>query len=103
MAKAGSLLLGFLTGAIVVSAVIYFIFLKSTNKYVEIKSDYFIENGGIIKKGTVLKIDQPFSEGFTRYVLYLNLSDGEIVEKHEEPRTDVVVPYWLQSDTLKTE
>jgi hypothetical protein len=103
MKRAGTFLAGLLIGGIVIAILMYFVFLKPNYEYVELKSDYVIENGGIIKQGTVLQVDKPFSEGFTRYILYLNLSDGEIIENHQEERNDVVIPYWLQSDTTKIE
>lgn len=103
MTKLGFFITGLLVGAVAVSVLAYFLFLKRTNEYVELTKDYAIENGGVIKHGSVLKIDKPFSEGFTRYILYLNLSDGEQVLRHETERKDVVIPYWLQSDTTNLE
>jgi hypothetical protein len=103
MTRTGTFLWGFLTGSVIVSVFLYFFFIRRSNEYVEVKSDYLIENGGIVKNGTLLKIDKPMSEGFTRYILYLNLQDGELLDKHLEDESDVVIPYWLSSDTLKTE
>lgn len=63
-------------------------------KYVELQEDYFIEDLGVLKKGTLLKIDKPMSEGFTRYILYLNLKGGNtklvLTNNNQE-----VIPYWL--------
>jgi len=103
MRRATSFLAGFLIGGIVITLLMYFVLLKPNYKYVELKFDYYLENGGVIKQGTILQVDKPFSEGFTRYVLYLNLSDGETVNNHQEERNDVVIPYWLQLDTTKSE
>ncbi len=96
-------LLGLLTGLVVSFFAIYFFFFREVNQYVETKSDYNLENGSVIRRGTVLKIDQTFSEGFTRYILYLNLTDGERVERHDEPIHDIVIPYWMSPDTIPTQ
>jgi len=77
----------------------YFVFLRPTYKYVRLKSDYVIEDGGLVKEGTILRVDKPFSEGFTRYILYLNLSDGEVIDVYDPERRDEIIPYWLRADS----
>lgn len=51
-------------------------------KFVQLKNDYKIEGAGYLTKGTILRIDHSMDEGFTRYILYLNLNDGEIVDNY---------------------
>jgi hypothetical protein len=53
-----------------------------------------LTNGGYLKKGTVLKINEAMPEGFTRYILYLNLK-GNRTSPHKTEHDDQVVPYWL--------
>jgi hypothetical protein len=72
-----------------------FAFNKKT-EYFELEQDYVDENIGIIKKGTLLKYDQPFSEGFTRYILYLNIHDSEAPKFKKETFNDEVIPYWIE-------
>lgn len=66
----------------------------NTYKYVELQEDYQVENLGTVKKGLMLRVDEAMSEGFTRYILYLNLKGGNIKpilsDKPEE-----IIPYWL--------
>lgn len=65
--------------------------------YVTLQKDYNIGNGnGVLKKGTKLKIDQGFGEGFTRYILYLNVRDSEPIELDSIQGKNEVKPYWLQ-------
>lgn len=75
--------------------------LLSTNyDYVKLEKDYCIEEIGIIKKGSILKFDKAFSEGFSRYVLYLNIHDGETLKEHETNKREIIIPYWLiENDT----
>jgi hypothetical protein len=35
-----------------------------------------------LKSGTLIKVEKGMSEGLTRFILYLNISDGEEVEKY---------------------
>lgn len=65
------------------------------NVYFKLKGDYCIENMGRLKSGTLLQVNKGMSEGFTRYILYLNLSDGEKVEKYNTKEKDMIIPYWL--------
>ncbi|KXX69453.1 hypothetical protein AVL50_19065 [Flammeovirga sp. SJP92] len=71
--------------------------------YVELQSDYKIANVGLLEKGAKLKIEKGFSEGFSRYSLFLNLHDGEITKMIGQDKKRVEIPYWLipvQPDTL---
>jgi len=88
---------GFILGIIIVLS--FFFFLKNKEKsfkYVQLKEDYSIENIGTLKKGTILRIDEGMSEGFTRYILYLNLKYGE-TELYETEYPDMIIPYWLHN------
>lgn len=63
--------------------------------YVELQTDYNIENVGELRKGTLLKFDQPFSEGFARYILYINIPSSETLNRKDE--TDkYIISYWLK-------
>lgn len=83
-----SFLMGGLLGAVLLQ--FYFYFPKKNN-YVILQQDYNIEDVGVLKKGTKLKIDKGMSEGFTRYVLYLNFKGGNTQPSIEKG----IVPYWL--------
>lgn len=71
--------------------------------YVVLPRDYEVgENGGLLKKGVKLRVDEGFGEGFTRYILYLNIRDSEPIELDSEVTKYDIKPYWLQPiDTLK--
>lgn len=76
--------------------------LKKTFKYVKLKQDLHIENTGYLKRGTIMRIDKPMDEGFTRYILYLNLKIPETIENYEAEHFQQVIPYWLDySDSLR--
>lgn len=69
-------------------------------KYIQLKNNYKIEGAGYLTKGTILRIDEPMDEGFTRYIIYLNLNDGEIVDNYSSKYD--IFPYWLMpTDTTK--
>jgi hypothetical protein len=65
----------------------------STKPYIILKSNYKIEGAGFLQKGTVLQVDEGMSEGFTRFILYLNMKGGEY-EKYPN-KENVIIPYWL--------
>jgi hypothetical protein len=74
--------------------------LTTNHDYVLLEKDYCIEEIGIIKKGSILKFDKAFSEGFSRYVLYVNIHDGEALKEHETTKRNIIIPYWLiENDT----
>lgn len=60
--------------------------------YFVLNKDYNVGELGILKKGTKLKFDKGMSEGFSRFILYLNIKGGDISKELE---TDVIIPYWL--------
>ena len=67
------------------------------NIYFRLKKDYCIDNYGYLKSGTILKVDEGMSEGFTRYILYLNISDAEEVGEYTTKENDMIIPYWLRN------
>lgn len=87
--------LGLVSGIALLGFYSFRIGKSSDNVYFKLKNDYCIENIGYLKSGTLLQVDKGMSEGFTRYILYLNLSDGEEVEKYYAKEKDMIIPYWL--------
>ncbi|HYF02438.1 MAG TPA: hypothetical protein VEC36_03620 [Patescibacteria group bacterium] len=85
-------------GMLLTSFVYYYITSKNgiqPNKYVKLTKEVDIENKGFLRKGTILKIDKVMPEGFTRYILYLNLKGNE-VDVYETKHQDEIIPYWMQ-------
>lgn len=66
------------------------------NSYIKLEDDFCIDNIGFLRKGTLIKFDKAFSEGFSRYILYLNFpsshSGSPYVTEHEHE----IIPYWLR-------
>ncbi|MBK7173653.1 MAG: hypothetical protein IPH84_10580 [Bacteroidales bacterium] len=74
-------------------------YLKSNGaEYYELKNDYCISNKGVIKSGTLVKFDKAMPENFSRYILYLNIHDGEEIMKYGNSKRGLIVPYWLNPD-----
>jgi hypothetical protein len=71
-------------------------FRQKDYTYVQLKHDYHIVGIGEVKKGTILRFDEAMSEGFTRYVLYLNLKDDDVTI-HKTDHKYTVIPYWLSN------
>lgn len=69
---------------------------KPNHNYFKTTEDYLIEDVGQIKKGTLIKLDQSFSEGFTRYILYLNIHDEDSLIHQETDYSDEIMPYWCR-------
>jgi len=86
---------GFVFGSLVFSLYLYSMGSHSANEYFKLKGDYCIDDVGHLKSGTLLQVDKEMSEGFTRYILYLNISDGEEIEKYKTKEKDMIIPYWL--------
>jgi AraC-like DNA-binding protein len=77
----------------------YFISKKTSFEkpsYVELPTDYFHDELGVIKKGTQLKFDEGFSEGFSRYILYINISDAENLMLKKSDNINEIIPYWIE-------
>ena len=95
MKKSIVYILGLLTG-LVISAVCWFVFYHEDSKpYVVLNTDCNIEGAGVLQKGTILKIDEGMSEGFTRYILYLNIKGNHYTSLHKTPYENAIIPYWL--------
>lgn len=87
--------LGLVLGLLILGVYRYKTDNNSEYVYFKLKNDYCIGNIGYLKSGTLLKVDEGMSEGFTRFILYLNISDGEEVEKYNTKEKDMIIPYWL--------
>lgn len=72
-----------------------FILVKKI-EYFELQDDYYDAELGNIKKGTLLKYDESFSEGFTRYILFLNIHDSQAPSFKKENSNNVIIPYWIE-------
>lgn len=90
-----SFLFGVIIGLLSFALYTYKTGSHSNNEYYKLNRDYCIDNVGYLKSGTLLQVDKGMSEGFTRYVLYLNLNDGEDVTEYDTQEKDMVIPYWL--------
>ncbi|MBU2554485.1 MAG: hypothetical protein KKF98_08515 [Bacteroidetes bacterium] len=93
--KVAFFIFGFILGLIVIIILNKINFNNSENEYYKLESDYCIDNVGVLKIGTLLKTDKGMSEGFTRYILYLNISDGEVLENYPTKEKNMIMPYWL--------
>ena len=69
--------------------------------YFELEENYIDENLGTIKKGTKLRYDESFSEGFTRYVLYINIHDSQHPKILNEDNSETIIPYWIEKEEVK--
>jgi hypothetical protein len=65
-------------------------------EYFELQEDYIDDGLGVIKKGTLLKFDQSYSEGFARFILYLNIDNSEAPKFKEKSFENKVIPYWIE-------
>ncbi len=85
----------FIVGIIIGLVLSNYLMFSSSTSYVMLNKDYTLENGSLIKKGTKIKIDYGFSEGFTRYIVYINAKriDGQ-VEKFNYH--NYCIPYWIK-------
>lgn len=73
---------------------LYHHFDKTQHEYYVLDSDYQGENKSLLKKGTVISYDQGFSEGFSRYVLYINIKDFEAPKKFTKEKE--IQPFWFE-------
>ena len=103
MKTINSFISGFATGVGVLLAFYFLVFAKGESKsfkYVQLKDDYKIEDVGTLKENNTAN-GRGRSEGFTRYMLYLNLKGGN-TEIHKTEHPVKSFPYWLQpTDTTK--
>ncbi len=65
-------------------------------KYVILQNDYFHKELGLLKRGTKLRFDEGMSEGFSRYILYLNISDADNLKLKTSNYINEIDPYWIE-------
>lgn len=86
-------------GLILGCVITYFYTSGKTNNegktYFELKEDVYIGEIGNLKKGTLIKYDDSYPEGFTRFILYLN-AKGINLEESKEADENEIIPYWLE-------
>lgn len=80
----------------------YFSIKDHEGDYYELKNDYFISSVGFLKSGTIIHFDKPMPESFSRYILYLNIHDGEEMRKIDIGKEGMIIPYWLNSQDDST-
>ena len=68
---------------------------KKKNSYFKLMEDAHVGEMGSLKKGTLIKYDDSYPEGFTRFVLYLNADDIDL-KKVEGVKRNEIIPYWLE-------
>ena len=68
---------------------------EQQTKYIELKEDFSLHNGSVLKKGTMLKVEKSASEGYTRYILYVNYKSGEGIEPKIFKKENLIKTYWL--------
>ncbi len=79
------LISSFVAGAILCFCIInYLNFSNNKYDYVVLQKDYKIGNIGYLKSGSILRVDESYPEGFTRYILYLNMSQVEKTQKKNQ-------------------
>jgi len=91
---------GFLSGLVCYSGFNQITTQTNSLSYFELEKDYCLGEVGLLKKGTIIKFDQGFPEGFFTCVLYLNYSASSNLEKHF-PKNDapgLIIPYWAEAD-----
>ena len=92
--------LGFITCLILFLFLYFYKSKKEEAQYFILKEDYNISIFGKLNKGAKIKFDQEMHEGFSRFILYLNLKNGNVVKSNE---SNAIIPYWLHEvDTIFT-
>ena len=98
----------FIGGFILASLLLVAYYKYNSNKFLEdtpyfiLNKDYEIEKNGVLKKGTKVKFDKGMDEGFSRFILYLNIKGGDI-KKDTTEQSNIIIPYWLnEADTMST-
>lgn len=67
---------------------------EKNEPYFELEEDVQIGEIGNLKKGTLLRYDDSYPEGFTRFILYLNAKEVDL--KKSEEADNEIIPYWLE-------
>lgn len=97
------LIFGITIGIILTSFIKKYKEENQQTKYVELKEDFTLNNGSVLKKGTMLKVDKSSSEGYTRYIAYINYKSNDGIELRIFDKENFIKPYWLyRIDTVKT-
>jgi len=98
------LFIGLSIGAILMSFIEKYRENAQKTKYIELKEDFSLDNGSILQQGTLLRIDNPASEGYTRYILYVNYKSNAATEQRIYEKENLIKPYWMyriDSSTIK--
>lgn len=66
-----------------------------SNEYFELTNDFCLQEVGILKKGTKVKFDQSFPEGFSRFTLSVNVPGNISLTQFQTEHKDLTIPYWL--------
>jgi len=95
-------ILGFISSIIIYSIFINYKSSKNKAMYFILDKDYELEQNGMLKKGTIIKYDAGMSEGFDRFILYINIKGNDFIRDTNEIYD--IVPYWLvEIDSSKKE
>lgn len=70
---------------------------KSEEPYFMLEEDVIIDGVGNLKTGVKIKYDEGFSEGFTRFILYLNAKDVSL-KRLNVSKENHIIPYWLEKE-----
>ncbi len=91
-------ILVFILGAVmgVICTFLWYRITTDNYSYIKLKEDYCTDNGIRLPSGTLIRFDEAFSEGFTRYVLYVNLPDSYFGDIYLPKHNKQVIPYWLK-------
>ena len=85
---------------LLIGVIIGFIISKKVSfekpSYVVLQNDYFHQELGLLKKGTKLKYVEGMSEGFSRYILYINITDADKLKLEKSKTINEIEPYWLE-------
>ena len=69
--------------------------VSDKNSYIKLEGDFCIDGVGYLREGTLIKFDREFSEGFSRYILYLNFPSSYSGSPYSTGREHEIIPYWL--------
>lgn len=95
-----TLLIGIIVGAFLMA---FYIKEKDSSvqtDYIELKGDFKLPGGSILRKGILLRSDKSMNEGFTRYILYINYKGTAFIKHNAFEKENFVKPYWMFLDTL---
>ncbi len=85
-----------ITGLLLGCIITYFyLSIENHEAYFELKEDVHIGEIGNLKKGTLIRYDDSYPEGFTRFILYLNAKGVDLKEVKEKDKSEII-PYWIE-------